>query len=115
MKAAMPTSHPLASICVPHTALGALGGRGVGQQREERRLVCHQRGHVVGVGRHERERGHRAATAGEHLDRADAEGFDHGVHVVSLEGGRIVDPAVLAGAAAEAARVVGDQGAVGEV
>ena len=77
--------------------------------------MCHQGGHVVGVGRHERERGHRAATAGEHLDRADAECFDHGVHVVRLEGGGVVDPAVFAGAAAEAARVVGDHGAVGEV
>ena len=110
----MPAPDPLACTR-PERRLGALGGCGVGEQREQRRLVCHQRGHVVGVGRHERERGHRAATAGEHLDRANAERLDHGVHVVRLDGGRVVDPAVLAGAAAEAARVVGDHGAVGEV
>jgi hypothetical protein len=77
--------------------------------------VCDQGGHVVGVGRHERERGHRGATAREHLDRADAERLDNGVHVVGLDCGRVVDPAVSAGAAAESARVIGDHGAVGEV
>ncbi len=75
----------------------------------------HQSGHVVGVRRHERQPGHRAATAPEHLDRADAERLDHGVHVIGLDRGRMVDPAVLAGAAAEAARVSGDHGAVGEM
>ena len=77
--------------------------------------MCHQGGHVVGVGRHERERGHRAAAAGEHLDRTNGERFNHGMHVAGLERGRIVDSAVCAGAAAEAARVIRDHGAVGEV
>ena len=107
-------TRPLGLVCVPHAALGALRGCGVGEQREERRLVRHQRGHVAGVRRHERERGHRAAAAREHLDRAGAERLDHGVHVAGLDRGRVVDPAVFAGAAAEAARVIGDHRAVGE-
>ena len=41
--------------------------------------------------------------------------LDDGVHVVRLDRGRMVDPAVLAGAAAEAARVIPDHGAVGEM
>jgi len=45
---------------------------------------------------------------------AGAECFDHGVHVAGLERGGVVDPAVFAGAAAEAARVIGDHSAVGE-
>jgi hypothetical protein len=77
--------------------------------------VGHQGHDVAGVGRHERERGHGAAAACEHLDRAGAERLDHGVHVVGLNRGRIVDPPVAAGAAAEAARVVRDHRAVGEV
>lgn len=58
--------------------------------------MCHQGGHVVGVCRHERERGHRAAAAREHLDRANAERLDNGVDIVRLDRGRIVDPAVFA-------------------
>jgi hypothetical protein len=77
--------------------------------------VCHQGGHVVGVGRHERERGHRPAAAREHLDRADAERVNDGVYVVRLDRGRMIDPVVFAAAAAEAARVIGDHGAVREV
>ena len=70
---------------------------------------------VVGIGRHERERGHCAATAREHLDGAGAERLDDGVYVVRLDGGRMVDSAVLANATAEAARVIGDHGPVREV
>src|SRR5215467_5096272 len=40
---------------------------------------------------------------------------DNGVHIVCLDGGRVVDPAVFADATAEAAWVIGDHGAVGEV
>ena len=75
----------------------------------------HQDGHVIGEGRHQGERGHRAAAAREHLDRSRAERLDDGVHVAGLDPGIMVDPAVLAGAAAEAARVVGDHGAVREM
>jgi hypothetical protein len=64
---------------------------------------------------YERERGHRAPTAREHLDRASGERLDDRVHVVRLDRRRIVDPTVSADAAAEAARVIGDHGAVGEV
>jgi hypothetical protein len=77
--------------------------------------VCHQGDHVVGIGRHERERGHRAPAAREHLDRARPERLDHGVHVVGLDRRRMIDAAVFAGAAAEPARVIRDHGAVGEV
>jgi hypothetical protein len=77
--------------------------------------VCHQGAHFVGIGRHERERGHGASTAREHLDRPGAARLDDGVHVVRLDRGRIVDPAVLARAAADAARVISDHGAVGKM
>ena len=77
--------------------------------------MCHQRDPVVEIGGHECERGHRASAAREHLDRAGIERLDHGVHVIRLDRGRLVDPAVFADAAAEAPRVIGDHGAVGEV
>ena len=107
-------TRPLGLVHIPKAGAGALGSLGVGEHRDDRRLVCHQRRHDVGVCRHERERGHRAATAREHLDRANAERLDNGVYVVRLDRGRILDPAVLAGAAAEASWVIGDHGAVGE-
>ncbi len=75
----------------------------------------HQGRHVVRIGRHERECGHRAATAREHLDWAGVECLDKAMYVVRLDRGRMVDPAVLADAAAEAARVIGDHGPVREV
>jgi hypothetical protein len=64
---------------------------------------------------HEREGGHGAPAAREHLGRAGAERLDDGVHILGLDRGRMVDPAVSAGAAAEAARVIRDHRAVGEV
>ena len=98
-----------------HAVIEALGRLGVGEHRDEGRLVRHQGGHVAGVGRHERERSHGTPAAGEHLNGPGAECLDDGVNVVCLDRGRIVDPAVSASAAAEAARVIGDHGAVGEV
>ena len=77
--------------------------------------MCHERGHVAGMGRDERKRGRRAPTAREQVDRAGAERLDDDVHVGGLDRGRIGHPAVLADAAAEAARVIGDHGAVREV
>ena len=74
----------------------------------------HQRDHVAGVGRDQGECGHGAAAAREHLDRTGAEGLDERVQVGRLDLGTVVDPAVLAGAAAQAARVVGDHRAVGK-
>ena len=68
-----------------------------------------------GIGGHERECGHRATAAREHLDRAGVERLDDGVYVDCLDRGRMIDATVFAGAAAEAARVIGDHGAVGEV
>ena len=53
------------------------GGRqrvlAVGQERGERRLVRHERPHVLGVPGHERQRVDRAAAAGEQVDRPAAE------------------------------------------
>jgi hypothetical protein len=93
-------------IGVANGAAGALRRSGVGEHRDEWRLVGHQGCYVVGIGRHERERRHRAAAAREHLDRAGAERLDDGVHVVRLDRGAMVDPTVLADAAAQAARVI---------
>ena len=115
MNAAMPAPDPLGLVCVPNASAGALGSLRVLKHLDEGRLVCHQGGHVAGVCRHERERGHRAATARKHLDRVGAERFDDRVHVIRLDRGRVVDPAVFACAAAQATRVIGDHGAVGEV
>jgi hypothetical protein len=109
------STRPAGLVRVPNAGEGALGGCGVGENRDERRLVRHQGGHVAGAGRHERERVHRPATAREHLDRADTERLNDGVYVVRLDRGRMIDPVVFAAAAAEAARVIGDHGAVGEV
>ena len=48
------------------------------------------------------------------IDRR-VERLGNGVHVVRLDRGRVVDPAVFAGAAAEPARVIRDHGAVREL
>ncbi len=115
MKAAMPAPEPLASYASRTAARARSAAAASESTRDQRWLVGHQGCHVVGIGRHERERGHRTATASEHLDRAGAERLDDGVYVVRLNRGRIVDPAVLANAAAEAARVIGDHGPVREM
>jgi hypothetical protein len=115
MKAAMPAPEPFASYASRKAARGALGRSGVGKHRDGRRLVGHQGCYVVGIGRDERERRHRAATAREHLDGAGGERLDDGVDVVRLDRGIVVDPGVLADAAAQAARVIGDHGPVGKV
>jgi hypothetical protein len=75
----------------------------------------HQRRDVAGVRRHQRERRHGAAAAGEHLDRTGAELLDHAVHILGLDGRRVVDPAIFARAAPDSARVVGDHRAIREV
>ena len=89
MKAAMPALDPLASYASRTRGAGALGRHGVGEHGDERRLVCDQGGHIVGISRHERERGHRAPAAREHLDRAGAERLDDGVHVVAWTVGEL--------------------------
>ena len=105
----------LGRVCVAKLGHRALGGFRVGKHGHEGRLMGHQNGDIVGVCRHERERGDRTTTAREHLDRAGVESPDDGVHIACLDGGCVVDPTVFADAAAEAARVIGDHGAVGEV
>jgi hypothetical protein len=77
--------------------------------------VGNQRRHVVGMRGDERERGHRAAAAREQLDRPGTERLDHGMDVLRLDRRVVIDAAVRAHAAAEAARVVGDHGPVREV
>src|SRR5207248_987907 len=47
--------------------------------------------------------------------RSGAESLYDAVHIACLDGGIVVDPTIFARAAAEAARVVGDHGAVGKV
>jgi hypothetical protein len=74
--------------------------------------MCHQGGDILGIGRHEGEGGHGTAAAREQLYLPDAQRLDDRVHVVRLNCRVMVDAAVLAGAAAEAARVVRDDGAV---
>ena len=111
----MPALDPLDSYASRTAARARSRRLGVREHRDQRWLVRDQGDHVVGIGRHERERGHRAAAAREHVDRTGAERLDQGVHVVRLDRGRIVDAAVSARAAAEAARVVGDDRAVGEI
>ena len=115
MNAAMPAPRALRLVRLVEGGPGALGGRGVGQHGVDRRLVRHQRGDVAGVGRDQFERGHRTAAAGEHVDRPGAERLDQQVQVSRLLLRRVVGPAVLADAAAQPARVVGDDRAVGEV
>ena len=51
-----------------HGSLGGEGVVGVGQEQEQRRLVGHQRGDVVGVGLDEGEGVDGAPTAGEEVD-----------------------------------------------
>jgi hypothetical protein len=114
MKAAMPAPDPFASYA-SRTPARARSAAGVGEHRDERWLAGNQGCQVAGISRHERERRHRAATAREHLDRAGVQRLDNGMDVVRLDRGRMVDPAVPADAAAEAARVIRDHGPVPEV
>ena len=57
----------------------------------------------------------RAPAAREHVHRTGAERLDHRVQIARLDRRRVVFPAVSANAAAEPARVIGDNGAVGKV
>ena len=93
---------------------GALGVREVGQQR---RLVGDEDADVTRVLGHEGEGVDRASAAGEEVDRAGAASrapMRACRSVACISGVRCV-AAVLAHAAADAARVVRDHGAVGEV
>jgi hypothetical protein len=91
---------------------GTLRCLGVREHVDQRRLVGDQGDHVVGMIGDERERGHRAPAAREHLGGTSAKGINQGVHVVGLDRGRIVDTAVSARAAAQAARVIRDHRSV---
>jgi hypothetical protein len=95
-------------------ALGGEGPVGVRQQRQHRGLVRDEGAHVPGVGGHQGEGAHRSAAVGEHLHRA-ADRLDDAVQIVGVLLGRVLGPAVVPGAAAQAPGVVGDHGAVREV
>jgi hypothetical protein len=94
--------------------LGGAGALGVGQQRDQRWLVRDEDSDVLGVLGDERERVHRTAAAGEDVDRATDLG-DERVQVRRVQVGGALGPAVLAPAAADAARVVEDDRPVREV
>ena len=74
-----------------------------------------QRGHVAGVGGHQGEGVHRSTAGGEQLHRPGTERVDDAVDVLGVLPGRALGAAVSPGAATQAAGVVGDDGAVGEV
>ena len=97
---------------------GLLGGTclvGVGEHVDQRRLVRDERDDVVGMSRDEGEGGDRPAAAREQLHRSGVERGDDGVDVRGLLLGVVVGAAVAPRAAAEAAGVVRDDGAVGKV
>ena len=111
--------HPRAPSALPIRLVDRARGRQrrlpVGEERRERGLVRHERPHVLGVLGDQRQRVHRAAAAGEQVDRSASELLDDPVDVVGVllgrrRGGRLGQLAALA-----PARVVGDHGAVGEV
>jgi hypothetical protein len=110
MKAAMPAFDPPCSY-----GAGPLGRLRVGEHRDQGRLVRHQREHIARVGRHQGQRGDRAAAATEQFHRANAERLDESVHVLGLVGRRVVDPTIRARAPAEPARVIRDHRAVREI
>ena len=87
----------------------------VGQHLGGRRLVRDERPDLLRVLGHQGQRVDRAAAAGEEVDRAGAERRDQPVQVVGVLVGRGLAGAVGALAALDAARVVGDDRAVGEV
>ena len=96
----------------------AAGGerlRRVGQHARRRRLVGDEGPHEVGVRSDEGERVDGPAAAGEQVDRACADGLDHRAHVGGVDLGGHLEVGVRALAALDAARVVRDDGAVGEV
>ena len=74
-----------------------------------------ERPDLLRVLRHERERVHRAAAAGEQVDRAGAELGDEPMQVVGVLLGRRLAGRIGLRAALDAARVVGHHRAIGEV
>ena len=75
----------------------------------------HKSAHVSGVSHYQSECTHRCAAAREHLHRAGAKRDDDAVQILGVLLGGVVGPAVVADAAANAAGVVRDDGAVAEV
>ena len=92
----------------------ALGELRVGQHAHDGRLMGDDPADVLGMRREQGERGDGAAAAGEHLHRR-AEIGDQDVEVLRLQGRVVQGAAVAAGAPAESARVVRDDGAVREL
>jgi hypothetical protein len=107
----------------PAAALVGLGDRAggrhrvlaVGQDGGERRLVGDEGPHVLGVLGHEGERVDRATAAGEQVDRTSTDRLDEPMQVVGVHLGSHRAGWIGLHAALDAAWVVGDHGAVGEV
>jgi hypothetical protein len=110
--------HPGAPAAALVGLVDGKGGRhrvlAVGHDRGQRRLVRDQRPDVLRVPGHEGERVDRATAAGEQVDRA-TDRLDEPMQVVGVDVGRHRAGRIGLRAALDAAWVVGDQGAVGEV
>ena len=87
---AMPAPEHLGLVRVAKGGAGVLGRSGVGKHRDERRLVCNEGRYVVGIGHHEREGGHRAAAAREHLDGPAPSASMIACTLPGLDRGRVV-------------------------
>ena len=114
MKWAMPAPKPTLLVGLGDRAAGREGGLVVGDQRGQRRLVGDQGAHILGMRGHERERVDGAATAGEQVDRSQAQRLDDPMDVVRVLLGRRLAGRVVLGAPLDAARVIRDDGAVGK-
>ena len=115
MKAAIPAPNPRSWYAACTARSAASGEVGIRQQRQQRRLVGDEGGHVLGVRRHEGQRVDGPAAAGEQVDRPGPSSAMRACRSVACMLGGALVGAVLAHAAPDAARVVRDDGAVGEV
>ena len=76
--------------------------------------MCDERPDILGMRRHEGQRIHRTAAAGEEVD-GTADRLDDPMQVIGMLVGRRLGGRIGLRAALRPARVVRDQGAVGEV
>ncbi len=94
---------------------GTFGAFRVGEDTGQWRLMGDESSQVARVGGHQCQSGHCSAAAREHVDRSGAERRDDRMHILGLHDGRVGDLAVAACAPPQAAWVVRDHLAVGEV
>ena len=88
MKWAIPAPEPAAHVGLVDGPGGGQRVLAVGQDRRDRRLVRDERPDVLRVLGHQRQRVHRAAAAGEQVDRSAAERLDDPMQVVRVLIGR---------------------------